>query len=66
MILKSPEVLKGPIFDSNRLYRSMTLVKQLCHSSLRNKHEIKTGTKKTNRREAELDRTEENQILNSW
>ena len=46
VILNSPEVLKGPIFNSNRLYRSMTLVKQLCHSSPRNKHEIKTGTKK--------------------
>ena len=46
VILKSPEVLKGLIFDNNWLYRSMTLVKQLCHSSPRNKHEIKTGTKK--------------------
>ena len=27
VILKSPEVLKGLIFDNNWLYRSMTLVK---------------------------------------
>ena len=64
VILNSPEFLKGPIFDGNRLHRPMTLVKQFGHLSPRNKHEIEIGTKKK-MREAKLYRTEKNQILNS-